>query len=597
VKSSKHTYVLGINAYHGDVSAALLKDGELLVALEEERFRRVKHWAGFPTQSIQKCLDVAGISGGDVDHVAISRDPKANIVRKGLFAVTKRPDLSLILDRVKNSRKVRDIHGPLAQALGIRADDLPKIHFVEHHPAHLASAFFVSPYDDAAVCAIDGFGDFVSTSMAIGRKNTLEVLERVYFPHSLGLLYTAITQYLGFWGYGDEFKVMGLAPYGRPTQVARLRELVHLKNDGMFELELKYFRHWNSGVEMEWDEGYPTLGRVFSDELEVLLGPARQKDQSLTSEDEDMAASIQALFEECAFHVLNGLWERTKNPRLCLAGGCAMNSVANGKIREQTPFREAYIQPAASDNGTALGAAYYAWHQILGNARSFVMDHGYWGTEYPESSVASLIDARDDEEWDYVSSHHESEEELCRTTAELIASGKVVGWLQGRMEWGSRALGNRSILADPRRADMRDLINTKIKFREKFRPFAPSILEEALDDYFVGAATDPFMQQVYPVRTEKRDVVPAITHVDGSGRLQTVSSRTNPRYHRLIAEFAKLTGVPIVLNTSFNENEPIVDTPEQAMDCFLRTRMDVIVVGNTVIRRVPVGHPSSLEVR
>lgn len=596
MKSSKHTYVLGINAYHGDVSAALLKDGELLVAVEEERFRRIKHCAGFPTLSIQKCLEMADVSGRDIDHVALSRDPKANIVRKGLFAITKRPDLALIFDRVKNSRKVRDIHAPLAHALGLRADDLPKIHFVEHHPAHLASAFFVSPYDDAAVCAIDGFGDFVSTSMAIGNGNSLEVLKRIYFPHSLGLLYTAITQHLGFWGYGDEFKVMGLAPYGRPTQLGLLRELVQLKSDGTFELELKYFRHWNTGVEMEWDEGYPTLGRVFSEELESLLGPARRKEETLAPQHEDLASSVQALFEECAFHVLNGLWEQTKNTRLCLAGGCAMNSVANGKIRERTPFREVYIQPAASDNGTALGAAYYAWHQVLGHQRSFVMDHAYWGTDYRVVDAAQVVDAQDDEQWEYVSSHHESEEELCRATAELIADGKVVGWFQGRMEWGSRALGNRSILADPRRADMRDLINTKIKFREKFRPFAPSILEESLNDYFVDAATDPFMQQVYPVRPEKRDVVPAITHVDGSGRLQTVSARTNPRYHRLISKFASLTGVPIVLNTSFNENEPIVDTPEQAMDCFLRTRMDVIVVGNTLVRRVPADRRSTVEV-
>ena len=595
--SSAKSYVLGINAYHGDVSAVLLEDGDLVVALEEERFRRVKHWAGFPTLSIQKCLSMAGISGRDIQHVAISRDPKANLIRKGLFALTKRPDLSLVFDRVKNARKVRDVHAPLSAALGVPADDLPKLHFVEHHPAHLASAFFVSPFDDAAVCAIDGFGDFVSTSLASGTTNHLEILDRVYFPHSLGLLYTAITQYLGFWGYGDEFKIMGLAPYGRPVHVDRMRELVRLTDDGLFELELKYFRHWNEGVEMEWDEGYPTLGRVFSNELETLLGPARRNDEPLTPHHEDLARSVQALFEECAFHVLNGLWERTRNPRLCLAGGCAMNSVANGKIREKTPFREVYIQPAASDNGTALGAAYYVWNQVLDNPRSFKMTHGYWGTEYPEADVSQLINEREDDQATLVSKRYGSEDELCRATAQLIADGNVVGWFQGRMEWGSRALGNRSILADPRRADMRELINLKIKFREKFRPFAPSILEEALGEYFVDGAPDPFMQQVYPVREDKRSVLPAITHVDGSGRLQTVSPRTNPRYYRLISEFAKLTGVPVVLNTSFNENEPIVDTPEQALDCFLRTQMDVIVVGDTIIQRqhaakrrsVPVG--------
>jgi carbamoyltransferase len=594
--SSSKTYVLGLNAYHGDVSAVLLADGELVVALEEERFRRVKHWAGFPTLAIQRALSIAGIHGRDIQHVAISRDPKANLLRKGLYALTKRPDLSLVFDRVKNARKVRDLHGPLSAALGVPADDLPKLHFVEHHPAHLASAFLVSPFDDAAICAIDGFGDFVSTSLAVGKKNEIDVIDRVYFPHSLGLLYTAITQYLGFWGYGDEFKIMGLAPYGRPVHVDQMRELVRLTDNGLFELELKYFRHWNEGVEMEWDDGYPSLGRVFSSELETLLGPARQKEEKLTPHHEDIARSVQALFEECAFHVLNGLWKRTGNPRLCLAGGCAMNSVANGKIREKTPFREVYIQPAASDNGTALGAAYYVWNQVLGNARSFEMNHGYWGTEYPDADVSRLVNQREEEQSTLVSTGYESEDDLCRATAQLIAEGNVVGWFQGRMEWGSRALGNRSILADPRRADMRELINLKIKFREKFRPFAPSILEEALDEYFVDGAPDPFMQQVYPVREDKRAVLPAITHVDGSGRLQTVSPETNARYYRLISEFAKLTGVPVLLNTSFNENEPIVDTPEQALDCFLRTQMDVIVVGDTIIQRqhaakrsVPVG--------
>jgi carbamoyltransferase len=578
-------YVLGINAFHGDVSAVLLRDGDLVVALEEERFRRVKHWAGFPTLAIRKCLEIAGISGGDVAHVAVSRDPKANLLRKGLFAITHRPDLSLIRDRMRNAGKLRDISTPLAEALGLPASGLPAMHYVEHHPSHLASAFFVSPFEDAAVCAIDGFGDFVSTSMAMGRGNKLEVLDKVFFPHSLGMLYTAVTQHLGFLGYGDEFKVMGLAPYGKPEFVREVRKLVTLEKGGKFELALDYFRHWSDGVEMEWSDGYPTLGLVYTPALETLLGPARKKEEPLTERHENLAHSLQAVYEECAFHVLNALWDRTKNPRLCLAGGCAMNSVANGKVREKTPFEEVYIQPAAGDNGTALGAAYYVWNQVLGNPRSFVMEHGYWGTEYPGADVSAIVEARQDDEWIYEQVVHEDEAAVCRATAALIADGNVVGWFQGRMEWGARALGNRSIVADPRRADMRDLINTKIKFREKFRPFAPSILEEALGEYFVDGAPDPFMQQVYPVRAEKRAVLPAITHADGSGRLQTVTERTNPRYRRLIHEFARITGVPVLLNTSFNENEPIVDTPEQALDCFLRTRMDVIVLGNTIIRR------------
>jgi carbamoyltransferase len=584
-------YILGINAYHGDVSAVLLRDGEVVAALEEERFRRVKHWAGFPTEAIRRCMEMAGIGAGEIEHVAISRDPKANLLRKAGFAVTHRPGLGLVRDRLKNARKLRDVRAPLAEALGLTVETLPRLHFVEHHPSHLASAFFVSPFEDASVCAIDGFGDFVSTSLGLGTGTRLEVLEKVYFPHSLGMLYSAVTQHLGFLGYGDEFKVMGLAPYGEPEFVDEIREIVRLLPNGLFELELKYFRHWSEGVEMEWDEGSPTLGRVYAPELDRLLGPAREPRAPLTPRHESMARSLQAVYEECAFHVLNGLWERTHNPRLCLAGGCAMNSVANGKIRENTPFTDVYVQPASSDNGTALGAAYHVWNVELGGSRGFVMEHGYWGTAYPDADVTPLVAAREDEEWTYTWQEMGSADEVCASTAALLADGNVVGWFQGRMEWGARALGNRSILADPRRADMRELINSKIKFREKFRPFAPSIAEEALDEYFVGAAPDPFMQQVYPVQPEKRAVLPAITHADGSGRLQTVSERTNPLYHRLIEEFAKITGVPVILNTSFNENEPIVETPEQALDCFLRTRMDALVINNTIIHReaVPAG--------
>jgi len=587
------TYVLGINAYHGDVSAALLRDGQLVAAVEEERFRRIKHWAGFPTLAIRSVLEMAGIRGQDVRHVAVSRDPKANLLRKGLFTIRHRPDLRLVLDRVRNAGKVRDLHGPLAAALGVPRDDLPAIHYVEHHPAHLASAFFVSPFESAACCAIDGFGDFVSTSFAIGSRNHLEVLDKVYFPHSLGMMYTAVTQFLGFHGYGDEFKVMGLAPYGRPRHVDAVRQLVTLTDAGKFELSLDYFRHWSDGVEMEWDDGYPTLGRVYSDRLTHLLGPAREPSAPLTAREEDIAHSLQVVYEDCTMHVLNGLWEQTRQEAACLAGGCAMNSVANGKVRQRTPFTSVYIQPAAGDNGTALGAAYWVWHETLRHERAFVMEHAYWGTSHNAERVLASIPDRDDA-WEYDIEMCPTSAEAARVAAALVASGHVVGWYQGRMEWGARALGNRSILADPRRSDVRELINTKIKFRERFRPFAPSIAEEALHDYFEDGAPDPFMQQVYPVRADKRSVIPAVTHVDGSGRLQTVSARTNPTYYTLIKEFERITGVPVVLNTSFNENEPIVDTPEQALDCFMRTRMDAIVLHNAVVRRQPAERTAAL---
>jgi carbamoyltransferase len=584
--------ILGLNVYHADVSAVILRNGQLIAALEEERFRRVKHYAGFPTMAIRRCLEIAGVEGRDIQAVAISRDPRANLFRKAAYVLRNRPGRHLLGNRMDHLRKVRDLKTPLAEALAMPVEQLPRIHHVEHHPAHLASAFFVSGFHQAAVCAIDGFGDFVSTSLAFGQGSRLQMLDRVYFPHSLGILYTAVTQYLGFLGYGDEFKIMGLAPYGRPSFVEPLRRLVQLKNNGLFELDLEYFRHWSDGDEMEWEEGYPTIGKIYSAELERLLGPARHKDEPLTEFHEDVAHSVQVVYEECAFHLLNGLWERTKSKQLCLAGGCAMNSVANGKIRSRTPFEEIYVQPAASDNGTALGAAYFVWHQRLGNRRNFVMNHSLWGTAYKECDVDTLLKTAG-AAYQSPNGHRpqlqvarfDDDRELCRATAQLLADGKVVGWFQGRMEWGARALGNRSILADPRRADMRELINVKIKFREKFRPFAPSVLEEAVRDYFVDPAPDPFMQQVYPIRENKRAIIPAVTHVDGSGRLQTVNENQNPLYYRLIWEFARLTGVPMLLNTSFNENEPIVDTPEQALACFLRTRMDAIVLGNTIVAR------------
>jgi len=582
--------ILGINAYHGDVSAVLLKNGELVAAAEEERFRRIKHIAGFPTEAIRACLDMAGVGPHDIDHVAVSRNPRANLWRKALFAARHRPG-AMVRDRAANYRRVGDIPNTVATSLGLsRADKQPQIHWVEHHPSHLASAFFVSPFNESAVCAIDGFGDFVSTSWAIGRGSKLDVIHRTFFPHSLGLLYLALTQYLGFHNFGDEFKVMGLAPYGKPEFVKEIRQLVRLKPAGKFELVLDYFRHWSDGAGMTWEAGAPVLGRVFTDRLESLLGPTRKKDEPVTPRHEAIAASLQMVFEEAAFHVLNGLHAATKLDRLSLAGGCAMNSVANGKIRERTPFKEVYIQPASGDNGTALGAAFYVWHQVLRQPRAFVMRHGYWGPEFDAAQIDGALGARAADLRES-SCHREvidDERALCDWTAARIAEGLVVGWFQGRMEWGARALGNRSIIADPRRADMREIINTKIKFREKFRPFAPSILEEACNQYFTGAVPDPFMVQVYPVHPDKQAVIPAVTHVDGSGRLQTVSRESNPLYWELIRAFERVTGVPVLLNTSFNENEPIVLRPAEALDCFLRTRMDVLVLGSHVITKPTV---------
>lgn len=580
--------ILGINAYHGDVSAALLREGELVAAVEEERFRRIKHWAGFPQESIRMCLKIAGVRPKDVDLFAISRDPKANFVQKTLFTLRNRPNLGWVLDRVKNQGGVSRVADRVSQLLELDQRHVQqRMHWVEHHPAHLASAFFVSPFEEAAACAIDGFGDFVSTSLAIGRNCKLQILKRVWFPHSLGMVYLALTQYLGFPKYGDEYKVMGLAAYGPPDYADALRRLIHLKPDGTFTLDLSYFCHHTDGVNMTWDEGEPTIDPIYTRKLEELLGPARKPEEPIEPQHEAIAASLQLVFEETLFHLLNALHRMTHSLRLCLAGGCAMNSVANGKIRERTPFRELYIQPAAADNGTSLGAASYVSYQMLGESRHFVMDHAFWGPEFGEAEIGEGLRVKSEElkRQGCKFMKIENESELCRWTAKKIAEGKIVGWFQGRMEWGARALGNRSILADPRRSDMREILNTKIKLREKFRPFAPSILEEALDDYFVGAIPDPFMIQVYPVRPDKRNVIPAVTHADGSGRLQTVSRKSNPLYWKLLKSFEEISGVPVLLNTSFNENEPIVHRPEEALDGFLRTKMDALVMGKAILQK------------
>lgn len=579
--------IVGLNCYHGDVAAAVLRDGVLVAALEEERFCRIKHVAGFPAQAIATGLAMAGATAADVDVWAIARGRRVHLFQKALFALTHRPGAALLGQYRNTAGKSAAIPAVIAQAFNLPVASVEsRARYIEHHPAHLASAFRTSGLTDAACCAIDGFGDFVSVSVAHGHGGRLDVLDHVFFPHSLGILYLAITQYLGFKKYGDEYKVMGLAPYGKPAHAEKISKLVRLDAGGGFRLDLDYFRHWTGEIAMSWESGEPVVPDVYTDRLIDLLGPARRPDQPVEPLHEDLAASVQRVFEDAAFHVLRGVHARVPVDALCLAGGCAMNSVANGKIRNNTPFRHVFVQPAAGDNGTALGAAFEAWHSSGARPTGPRMEHSYWGTEYDATAIAAVI--RDSGVVDQGRCRWttlEDEAELCRATAARLADGDVVGWFQGRMEWGARALGNRSILADPRRRDMRDIINQKIKFRERFRPFAPSILAEAIGEYFVDAVHDPFMIQVYPVRPEKREVIPAVTHVDGSGRLQSVSQTSNARYWALIRAFADVTGVPVLLNTSFNENEPIVEKPAQALDCFLRTDMDVLVMGPHLLRK------------
>jgi len=587
--------------YHADASAAAVVDGRFVAGVEEERFRRIKHWAGFPELALRWCAAEARAGGsGELTAIAVARQPRSFLLRKAVLALTHPRSLRRAASRVRNLTQVATLEGRLASVLGNgveggsrTADSKPRLFAVEHHLAHVASAYYCSPFEEAMCLTVDGFGDFVSTMLAVGRGSGIEVLQRVHFPHSLGQLYTAVTQFLGFQHFGDEYKVMGLAAYGEPAFAREVAQLVPPQDDGTFRLDLRYFRHLSEGVDMTWEDGSPELGLLYTPRLEQLLGPARRPDEELLQRHRDLAASLQAVYEQRFFALVRALAKRTGLRRLCLAGGCALNSLANGKLFEHTDVEDVFIQAAAGDAGTSLGAALYTHHALLGAPRAgFVMEHSYWGPEYSARDIRTAIadglpgsGGADGTYGDVQVETATDEERLFAETATAIAAGEVVGWYQGRSEWGPRALGNRSILADPRRADMKELLNRKIKRRESFRPFAPSVLEERTGDWFTIEYPDPFMLKVYPLHAAKRGMVPAITHVDGTGRLQTVSRRANPRYWGLIREFERRTDVPMVLNTSFNENEPIVNTPREALDCFLRTGMDRLVLGDVVLRR------------
>ena len=577
--------ILGLNAFHADSAAALIRDGKLVAAAEEERFRRIKHWAGFPSQAIAYCLREAGVTLRDVDHVAFNQDSNAHILRKLAYVAFQRPDVGLVMSRLRNRRARAGIPELLTAAFP-REPFGGQVHAIEHHLAHLSSAFHVSPFDEAVVVSVDGFGDFASGAWGIGRGTEMTVDGRAFFPHSLGVFYQAITQYLGFPHYGDEYKVMGLAPYGKPSRLDEMRKIVHLQSDGGYTLDLDFFRHHREQITFQWEEGVPAFDDLFTRALEELLGPRRQPSEPLEDSHRDIARSAQAMYEEAFFHLIGMLQSRHGLTDIALAGGCAMNSVANGKIRRQTPFERVYVQSAAGDAGGAIGAAFALWHRQE-KQRSFTMDHAFWGPSFSSEDIMRVLkDAQNDLAGAGCIVEEVSDEDvLCNRAAEAVADGKVVGWFQGRMEWGPRALGNRSIVCDPRRPDMKAILNAKIKRRESFRPFAPSVLEDAVSEWFEEDDAVPFMMQVFQIREKKRALIPAVTHVDGSGRLQTVSEKTNPRYHHLIDSFRKLTGVPMVLNTSFNENEPVVCNPKEALDCFIRTKMDLLFLEDYAVQR------------
>src|SRR5438552_5523373 len=583
--------ILGLNAYHSDSAACLMVDGKIVAAAEEERFRRIKHWAGLPTKAIDYCLQEAKLRLEDVDHIAINRKPGANNLRRLGFVLTHWPHPKLMVQKIKNIRSVASVQETLQQNYGI--DIKAQMHHVEHHLAHLASAYLVSGFNEAACISIDGFGDFASTAFGFGQGGDVKIDNRVYFPHSLGIFYSALTQFLGFSHYGDAHKVMALAPYGEPNYLEQLREVVRIRPDGSFRLNLKYFRHHIVNVSHTWKDCAPEVGTRYRRALVYLLGPPRQPNESIEQKHKDIARSVQATYEKAVFALLQSLHKQHPSDNLAIAGGCAMNSVANGKVYRRTQFKKMYCPAAAGDAGGAIGAAALIQAQLtndqsqITNLASRPLLDAYLGPESNEEEIHALIDWKKKEISDASCAVTliADEEDLLSKTAKAIADGKIVGWFQARMEWGPCALGNRSILADPRNTGVKDVLNAKIKRRESFRPFAPSILREAVAEWFDTDDDVPFMMKVFQIRAKYRDMVPAVIHVDGTGRLQTVHKETNPRYYRLIEHFRDLTGIPLVLNTSLNENEPLVCYPEEALECFLRTQMDLLVLGNFYLER------------
>ena len=573
--------ILGINAYHGDSSACLLKNGQIICAIEEERIRRIKHWAGFPIESIKWCLDYSGVSIKDVNYIAVSRNPLSKLHKKLLRLITKAPSINFIRDRFSNLQKIKDIKSIISEQMEIQSDELQaKLVNVEHHRAHLASAYYVSGFNKSACISVDGFGDFLSVMKGEGSGDNISIIDSVEYPHSLGIFYTALTQFLGFRNYGDEYKLMGLSAYGKPTFFNELSQILELKDNGLFKLNTEYFLHDSNGVEMTWNNGSPDIDIIYSDKMVELLGEPRGRGEDITEKHKNLAASVQSVYEHTFFHMLNDLYEKTQNVNICLAGGCVQNSLANGKILNNTDFKNIFIPPSAHDGGTSIGAALWVWHNHLKeNSNYKEISSPYLGPEYENDYIQNYLNSNNIE-FSYL-----EDQSLFKEVSKLISQGNVVGWFQGRSEWGPRALGNRSILCDPRNPNMQNIINSKIKRRESFRPFAPSILYEYVGDWFKHSHPVNYMEMVYEINDDKIGRIPAVTHVDGTGRLQTVTKELNPRYYNLIKEFFNLTEVPILLNTSFNENEPIVNSPDQAVECFLRTDMDALVLNNYLVRR------------
>ncbi len=569
--------VLGLNTHHADSSAAIFVNGKLIAATEEERFTRIKHWAGFPEQAIRFCLEEANVTLEEVDHITIGRDTSAKMDRKMLYVLKNVGKISSLLkDRLSNRKHITSMAEYFARAFDVSEESVnKKLRNIEHHRAHLASTFFASPFEESAIISIDGSGDFTTTMIAYGKGNQFEVLDSIDFPVSLGFIYTAFTHYLGFPHYGDEYKVMGLAPYGEPKYVDQIMKIVKLKENGLWSWDSSYFDE----IKVLYENNQPVVPSFFSKKFDKEFGTPRKKNEELTQYHKDLAKSVQVFTENVIFHMLNHLQKRTGSKNVCIAGGVAQNSVANGKIIANTSFENLYIPSAGHDAGISMGSALYHYHQNLKMPRTEGIKTASTGSSFTNEEVEAFLKENnipykrmeDDALYDYIS--------------DKLIVPSVVGWFQGKAEFGPRALGNRSIIADPRNEKAKELLNLKIKRRESFRPFAPSILKEYVDEYFVYNDEVPFMEKVFPIKKEKHADIPAVTHVDGTGRLQSVDKEVSPRYYGLIDAFRAKTNVPILLNTSFNENEPIVNTPQEAYACFDRTQMDVLVLENCVIER------------
>jgi len=566
--------ILGLNMFHADASAAIVLDGEVKFAIAEERLNRHKHFGGFPALAVKACLDAVGARISDVEHVAVGQDSDANLAKKVRYALANPAKILNFIRLRQRKETMRDVRSLLSKALDVDSTQLRfQEHHLEHHIAHIASAYYCSPWEKAAGFSYDGSGDFVSTMMARCEGNEIEILDRVFLPHSLGSVYTMICEFIGYSQYGDEGKVMGLAPYGKETYRNEINKIVAPKNGG-FQLDLDYFKPLGSNQGMQvLADGTVKLARHFSGRMEKLFGEPRRPHTEIAQRDMDLAFALQQRFEEIFFHLLNRLHERVPLENLAMAGGCALNSVANGKLFDQTPFRRTYIQPAAGDEGLAIGAALHTYHSVLKQPRRHELKHSYLGPEFSESRIQSALQNAG------LQCRKMERGALLEEVASQIAAGNVIGWFQGRMEWGPRALGNRSIVAHPGLPNMKDVLNARIKHREWFRPFAPSIMADHQHEYFEHDHPSPFMLHVYKIRAEKRKELCAVNHVDDTGRLQSVTREENPMYYDLISAFHRKTGIPVILNTSFNENEPIVCTPEEAIDCFRRTRMDVLAIG------------------